>query len=496
MTVCEVRLWGSAIGAVTWDPAAGVANFAYTDEFQESGIQVAPLMMPLGPEVFRFPELARTSFHGLPGLVADSLPDRFGNAVFEAWLTSRGRKANDLNPVERLSYTGVRGMGALEFWPALETGAPAAARIELEALVELSSAVLRQREAFQARLAHNEDEQALASLLSVGTSAGGARAKAVVAWNPVTGELRSGQTDTPEGFEHWLIKFDGVSANRDKELADPEGYGLIEYAYSKLARAAGITMSECRILEEHGRHHFMTRRFDRVPREALADPSKEVARHAASGNTSELQAESTRDAKERGHHEPQRRRSSPVQGVSERDPQASQQKTTLQAFEKLHLASLGGLTHRDYNQAGAHSYEGAFDACGALGLPMASREQLFRRMLFNVFARNQDDHVKNIAFLMDKRGTWSLSPAFDLAFAHNPSGAWTHQHQMTIQGKRDHFEAADFDAVAKYAGLARGRSQTLRAEVHAAVATWPEVAAEAGVPADWAAEIARAHRQP
>jgi len=438
MTVCEVRLWGTAIGAVTWDPATSLANFAYTDEFQQSGIEVAPLEMPLGPEVFRFPELARTSFHGLPGLVADSLPDRFGNAVIEVWLASRGRKANDMNPVERLSYTGVRGMGALEFWPALETSAGPAARIELAALVELSSAVLREREGFETRLTDNADEQALASLLSVGTSAGGARAKAVVAWNPATDELRSGQTDTPEGFEHWLIKFDGVSANRDKELADPQGYGLVEYAYSKLARAAGITMSECRIFEEHGRHHFMTRRFDRVPR----------------------------------GEEP-----------------------TLQVFEKLHLASLGGLTHRDYNEAGAHSYECAFDTCHALGLPMADREQLFRRMLFNVFARNQDDHVKNIAFLMDKRGTWSLSPAFDLTFAHNPKGTWTHQHQMTIQGKRDHFETADFEAVAKSVGLARGRSATLQAEVQGAVEAWPEVAAEAGVPADWAIEIARAHRR-
>lgn len=444
MTVCEVRLWGTPIGAVTWDPAAGLANFAYTDEFQTSGIEVAPLEMPLGPEVFRFPELARTSFHGLPGLVADSLPDRFGNAVIGAWLASRGRKANDLNPVERLSYTGVRGMGALEFWPTLETGAPPAARIELAALVELSGAVLREREGFQARLADNADEQALASLLSVGTSAGGARAKAVVAWNPATGELRSGQTDTPAGFEHWLVKFDGVAANGDKELADPQGYGLIEYAYSKLAKAAGITMSECRILEEHGRHHFMTRRFDRVPR-----------------------------------------------GAAEKSASAP----PLQSFEKLHLASLGGLTHRDYNLAGAHSYEGAFDVCRALGLPMADREELFRRMLFNVFARNQDDHVKNIAFLMDKRGTWSLSPAFDLTFAHNPDGAWTHQHQMTIHGKRDHFEPADFEAVAKYAGLKRGRNKTLQAEVQAAVATWLEVAAEVGVPDDWAAAIARAHRQ-
>ncbi len=435
MSVCEVRLWGTAIGAVTWDRDAGLANFAYGESFLRSGIGPAPIAMPLGSGVLRFPELARTSFHGLPGLVADSLPDRFGNALIDAWLRGRGRMPGDFNPVERLAYTGTRGMGALEYWPTIEIGAPSPERLEVDALVRLASEVLAGRTDFAARLEPGREGAALASLLLVGTSAGGARAKAVVAWNPNTHELRSGQSEVPPGFEHWLIKFDGVSGNRDKEPADLRGYGLIEYAYSLMAARAGITMRECRILEENGRHHFMTRRFDRVP------------------------------------------------GT---DPRTGEPRT-----EKLHLASLAGLAHLDFNLAGVHSYDGAFDVCRALWLPMADREELFRRMLFNVFARNQDDHVKNIAFLMDKSGTWSLAPAFDLIFAFNPHGAWTHRHQMSINKKCDDFVPEDFAAVARHAGLKRGRDKAIQSEVRAAVATWPELAAEAGVPDDWAAEVGR-----
>ncbi|MFT5081356.1 MAG: serine/threonine-protein kinase HipA [Gammaproteobacteria bacterium] len=431
MSSCEVRLWDSAIGAVTWSD--GAASFAYTPEFRQSGIQVAPLCMPLGEQIFRFPELARTSFHGLPGLVADSLPDKFGNAVIDAWLARQGRARGDMNPVERLAYTGQRGMGALEYWPAAETGAAQNETVEVAELVRLSNAVLHEREGFQAKLDKHERDAALVSLLSVGASAGGARAKAVVAWNRGTGEMRSGQTDAPGDFEHWLIKFDGVDGNSDKELADPLGFGLLEYAYSLMAKAAGITMAECLVLEESGRHHFMTKRFDRS-----------VGKHPVSGKL---------------------------------------------RSEKLHITTLGGMAHLDFNQAGAHSYEQAFDVLRKLRLPMQDREQLFRRMAFNVLARNQDDHVKNIGFSMDKSGTWRLAPAYDLTFAYNPRGDWTARHQMSLNGKRDDFSLTDIGAVGAYADLARNRGAAIFDEVALAIGRWRDFAQEAGLPSDWAGQV-------
>lgn len=428
MTVAEVRLWGSTIAAVSVERAGEAAAFEFTPEFAASGIEVSPLVMPLSRQVYRFPALGE-AFHGLPGLLSDSLPDKFGNAVLDAWLASQGRLAQDINAVERLLYTANRGMGALEFRPALGPRGNESAAVEVDALVALANEVLRGREALRESFGDPEQERALREILRVGSSAGGARAKAVIAWNPETNEVRSGQVRAPEGFGYWLLKFDGVSANRDRELADPLGYGAIEYAYSLMARAAGIDMNECRLFEEHGRRHFMTRRFDR-----------------------------------------------------------------LDGGEKLHMQSLAALAHLDFNLAGAHSYEQALLVARRLELPQESVEELFRRMCFNVVARNQDDHVKNVAFLMDKRGRWSLAPAFDLNYSFNPNGAWTSRHQMTLQGKRDDFTLDDFRAVARSASLQRGRERQILEQVTTAVSRWPDFAAQAGVPSSQADPIRAAHR--
>lgn len=425
----EVRLWGTTIGAVALEAGDAVAAFQYAPEFLASGIEVSPLMMPLRERTYTFPELARESFHGLPGMLADALPDKFGNALIDAWLATQGRSGAGFNAVERLCYTGARGMGALEFYPRIGPRPRQAVAIEIDALVELASAVLRERDGLRGDLTAEGRGKALNDILRVGTSAGGARAKAVIAWNPATNEVRSGQVEAGAGFEYWLLKFDGVSGNRDKELDDPQGFGAIEYAYHLMARAAGITMGDCRLLEENGRRHFMTRRFDRT-----------------------------------------------VDGG------------------KLHLQSLGGLAHLDFNQAGASSYEQALQVIRRLGLPMAAVEEQVRRMLFNVVARNQDDHVKNIAFLMDRRGQWSLAPAFDVMYAYNPSGPWTATHQMTINGKRDGFTPADFEACAQVGVMKRGRSRAILDEVVAAVRRWPEFAYRAGVPEDWIRRVATAHR--
>ena len=371
------------------------AAFQYDPAFARSGIELSPLTMPLSERVYEFPALPRGTFHGLPGLLADSLPDKFGNALIDAWLATQGRTPESFGAVERLCYTGTRGMGALEFAPGLGPRPRKATRIEIDALVQLASDVLTHRNELQANFSGPARQKALNDILRVGTSAGGARAKAVIAWNRETNEVRSGQIAAGDGFDYWLLKFDGVAGNKDKELEDPKGYGAIEYAYYLMARAAGISMSECRLLEENGRRHFMTRRFDR-----------------------------------------------------------------LSGGEKLHMQSLCALAHFDFNQAGAYAYEQAMLTIRQLSLPMAAVEEQFRRMVFNIVARNQDDHVKNIAFLMDKQGRWSLAPAFDMTYSYNPSGSWTAAHQMTLNGKRDGFTLEDFEACAKASLMKRGRAKT------------------------------------
>ena len=416
-TLAEVRLWGKTIGAVSKQDGQDVANFEYDAAFAQSGIQLAPIVMPLSRRVYRFAELSRPTFHGLPGLLADSLPDKFGNALIDAWLATQGRQADSFNAVERLCYTGERGMGALEFAPITGSMAKQTTHIEVSQLVALASEVLTHRNNLQATFAAAGREDALRDILRVGTSAGGARAKAVIAWNPTTNEVRSGQVKAGKGFEYWLLKFDGVSGNKDKELEDPQGYGVIEYAYYLMALECGIDMNESRLFQENGRSHFMTRRFDRL----------------ATG-------------------------------------------------EKLHMQSLSALAHYDFNMAGAYSYEQALLVLRQLQLPMQAIEQQFRRMAFNIVVRNQDDHVKNIACLMNKAGEWSLAPAFDMTYSFNPSGAWTASHQMTLNGKRDNFTLEDFNACAKSASMKRGRAAKIVAEVQATVSEWKLFAQSAGVP--------------
>ena len=428
-TVAAVNLWGSRIGAVSIEEGGSVAAFQYDPEFVGSGIQVSPIVMPLRAQPYTFPALNPDTFRGLPGLLADSLPDRYGHALIDAWLARQGRAPQSFNAVERLCYIGRRGMGALEFAPSRGPQVSQSKEIEVAALVELASEVLTHRGNLAVSLAEPHKQEALKDILSVGTSAGGARAKAVIAWNPETKAVRSGQMDAGEGFQYWLMKFDGVSGNKDKELEDPRGYGTIELAYWHMARAAGITMTECRVLEENGRRHFMTRRFDRDHKGA-----------------------------------------------------------------KLHMQSLGALAHYDFNQAGAYAYEQALQAMRRLGLPMDSVEQQFRRMVFNVVARNQDDHVKNMAFLMSRDGRWELSPAFDVTYAYQPGGKWTNQHQMTLNGKRDEFTISDFEHVARAASMKGGRAQAILDEVRAAVAGWLDFAAQAMVDEEQARGIERAHR--
>jgi serine/threonine-protein kinase HipA len=418
VTVATVRLWGTEIGAVSLAEGERVASFEYDPAFAAGGVELSPLRMPLSRDrIYRFPKLTGGSFEGLPGLLADSLPDRYGNALIDAWLAGQGRTAESFDAVERLCYIGIRGMGGLEFEPAQGPDPNDDDELDIAALVDLAGEVLAERADFSESLAGPDRRRAMQEILRVGTAAGGARPKALIAWNPRTEEVRSDRPETPPGFEPWILKFDGVD-DRSRDLGGTKGYGAIEWTYSELARAAGIEMTPCRLLEEGDRRHFMTRRFDRT----------------ATG-------------------------------------------------DKLHIQSLAALAHLDFEFAEAHSYEQAFEVIRRLGLSAEVAEEQFRRMVFNVVGRNHDDHVKNIAFLMDRRGQWSLSPAFDLVYSFNPQGRWTAVHQMSINGKRHDFTVADLRKVATIAGLKRGAATRILKEVTAAVERWPEIAADTGIPA-------------
>jgi len=416
MNDARVVLWGSVIGAVTWLEDREIGVFQYMPDFLSSGIQLSPLITPLGEFPYEFPALARNTFKGLPGLISDSLPDRYGNAIIDAWLASQGRTAASFHSVERLCYVGTRGMGALEFQPAT-FGPPTSNRaVEVERLVGLANRILDERASLGGVFAGDDDREAINDILRVGTSAGGARAKAILAWNPGTNEFRSGQVEAGTGFEHWLLKFDGITSNRATEIATPTGYGRIEYAYHLMAVEAGIEMTTCRLHHEGGRSHFMTKRFDR-----------------------------------------------PANGG------------------KRHMQSLGAIAHYDYRQPASYSYEQAIQVIRRLGLPRKDMDQQVLRAMFNVVGRNCDDHVKNIAFLMDRRGEWRLAPAFDISYAWNPSGEWASRHQMSVNGKRDQFMREDLLALAKAADIKKVRAEQMVDRVIEAVRRWPDFAGEAGI---------------
>ena len=418
-TSAEIKMWGTSIGAVTLLDGEKYAFFEYNPSFLQTGIQVAPISMPLGSGVFRFPNLAYDSFYGLPGFLADSLPDKFGNQLINAWLAKQGRFPESFNAVERLCYTGNRGMGALEFYPLLVNEKDTSEIVNVRGLVDLASLVLQNRQNLTAVLDECDKKnlsQELTKIIKIGTSAGGARAKAVIAFNPLTKEVRSGQVESEKGFQHWLIKFSGVSGNKDKEKDDELDFGLVEYAYYLMAKEANINMSECYLLDDGINRHFMTKRFDR-----------------------------TDDGK------------------------------------KLHMQTLAGLCHFDFNQAASNSYEQVFSVMNRLRLYYPEKLDFFKRMIFNVMACNCDDHVKNVSFLMDKTGRWQLAPFYDVCFAYNPYGKWTSRHQMTINGKTSNFTKEDFSQCAKIASLRAKDVESAFEDVKNAVKKWRIFAEEVGV---------------
>ena len=402
-----VILWETEIGYLHLNDDKKYASFEYNKNFVQNGVELSPIKMPLSNRVYEFPELSNSSFKGVPGLLADSLPDKFGNAVIDQWLAKEGRLPESFNVVERLCYTGKRGMGALEYKPEFDLNGKKQDKINIAKLVDFASAVLEERKQIHLSAA---DDMNFHQLMKLGTSAGGARAKAIIAYNDNTGDIKSGQINARRGYDYWLIKFDGVSKNGDHSVEDVPEYTIIEYAYYKMALKAGIIMNECRILEENGRKHFMTKRFDRVN------------------------------------------------------------------GDKLHMQSLGALTHIDYNEPGLCSYEMAALNARKMGLPANQIEQLYRRMIFNVLAVNQDDHVKNISFLMDRTGTWELSPAYDVTFACDSKNKWLQAHQMTINGKRSNMILSDLIACGQNMDIKTSKCNRIINEVKNAVCEWDEIA--------------------
>jgi len=418
MEVASVKIWGKLIGAVAWDKANGFASFEYDPKFKQLDWDLAPLKMPISDSrnLYSFPELRKDknsafdTFRGLPGLLADALPDKYGNELINLWLAQQGRSQDSMNPVEMLCFIGKRGMGALEFEPLIIKESKRAFSVEIDSLVATAQKMLNQREAFTTIL-NKDEEQAVLDILKIGTSAGGARPKAVIAWNEKTGEVKSGQTNAPKGFEHWLIKLDGVS---DVQLGSSLGYGRVEMAYYNMATACGITMMPSRLLEENGRAHFMTKRFDRTGSEG-----------------------------------------------------------------KHHVQTFCAMKHFDYNRVNSFSYEQLFQCMRELKLSYADAEQMFRRMVFNVVARNCDDHTKNFSFLLKKDGKWELAPAYDLCHAYRPDSQWVSQHALSINGKRKDITRADLLVIGE--SIRCKKASHIIDEISDSVQQWSKFADEVAV---------------
>ena len=408
--VARVMMFGMPVGTFRWDWRYEVARFEYDNSFVTRGLEPSPLMMPVREgRIYSFAALNKDTYQGLPGMLADSLPDTYGRALFDKWLALTGRTSG--NPIETLCFLGKRCMGALEFEPAIETSYNSDTVFEIDALVDVARNALAEKSKFGVNL--NDDKKtAIAEILRLGTSAGGQRAKAIIAYNKEIGEVRSGQVNAPEGFDYYLIKLDGVSAKTG--FREIENYGRLEYSFYKLAKNCGIEMSECSLIEENGRAHFLTKRFDR----------------------------------ENG--------------------------------KKVHMQTLCGLAHYDFRIHKAYSYEQAFSVMRLLRLPYSAAQEMFRRLVFNVVVRNQDDHTKNISFLMGEDGKWRLSPAYDMGYAYKPNGGWTATHQMSVNGKFDEITRKDLLVLAE-ANNIKGAGMVID-EVCEAATHWGQIAQECGVP--------------
>ncbi len=415
-----VKMWDTKIGEVT-QLDDGYCRFIYDENFLKSNIQISPIFMPLSKNEYIFRDLSYKTFLGLPGLLADSLPDKFGTSILADWLATNGKTIDEFGPVERLLYIGTRGLGALEFFPSYikkETST----NIYLDKIVDLCNEVLNSDKHLGAK------EMDLRNLIKVGTSAGGARAKAIVAYNRSLDKFKSGQIDAGEGYDYYILKFDGITKNKDKDKIDSIYATRIEYAYYLMAINSGINMSKSELLIRDNKYHFMTKRFDRYI-------------------------------------------------------------DNLGKMKKIHMQSLCAINHLPFDKTRIFGYEQTVQIMKKMNITQSDIEQFFRRMVFNIMARNQDDHVKNISFLMDKNGNWSLSPAYDITYMYDPTGKWTNEHQMLVNGKSSDINLNDIISAGKNMNISDIKMKKIIEEVKNEINKFDLYASKAYLPKEIIDEI-------
>ena len=409
--IVQVKLYDEILGTIDWNANKGSSIFQYSNNALNREIEPSPIIMPTQERIFET-NRDHINFHNLPYLLSDSMPDDFGNTMMKEWLKQKKLSIDDINPVDRLTYVGRRGMGALEYEP-VSYKENNNYNVTISELLEVAKKVLEGKE----ETSYDDlDKDSLSDILRIGTSVGGARAKALVAIkfdsNKKITEIKSGDITQTEGYSYWLLKIDGAN---EKTLGEGEGLGKIEYAYYLLAKESGIEMSDSILFEENNRFHFLTKRFDRTDN-----------------------------------------------------------------GDKIHMQTFGALAGIDYKIQKASSYETLFRVMKRLSLPYYQFEQQYRRALFNVIARNHDDHVKNFSFLMDKVGKWKISPAYDINYSYSPGGTWTNVHQSSINNKFDNFSRDDLLSLGKTFGIKKANH--ILDEIIAAVNLWPKIATEVDIP--------------
>ncbi len=416
--VVDVLLWGTVVGSLGYAPGENrYATFEYDSHFMESGVQVSPIHAHYPPRRFIFDQAGFQSFQGLPGFIADSLPDKFGSQLIDVYMAQNGIPASEVTALDRLNYVADRGMGALEYRPGESLPLQRTA-LDLPHLAELAELVLRDKAELRERLQDANDHAAALTMIRIGSSAGGARSKALIA-RSVTGKIFDGTVNHGPGYTYWLLKFDGGS-NRDRDERDPRGMPVLEYIYSRIAAKAGIDIPRTDLISDGTDRHFLIERFDRVIRNG--------------------------------------------------------------GLDKLHYASWSGLDHADRD--GVNSYEQLILLVRKMNLGQGAETEVFRRAVFNILGRNQDDHTKNVGFLMDRLGTWTLAPAFDLTYAFDPAGRFTKNHQCWLNKKNNDFDRTDLLDFGRFCNLSGKKARAIIERIGDALAEFPTLAGDLDLPRD------------
>jgi serine/threonine-protein kinase HipA len=414
----RVSLWGTTVGYLGYPPGKNQYTvFEYDPLFMRSGIQISPIHLRYPPSQFTFDQLSYKTFHGLPGFIADSLPDKYGNQLIDIYMAGKKIPASEITALDRLNYVANRGMGALEFKPG-EILPLQRTALNLQHLSELAELVLGRKEKLHKKLVTAEDAAAALTMIRIGSSAGGARSKALVALSP-KGTILDGTVNHGPDYTYWLLKFDS-SSNKDKDATDPKGMPAVEYIYSLMAKKAGIAMPRTDIISDGSNRHFLIERFDRIIRNRKLD--------------------------------------------------------------KVHYVSWAGLSHADRD--GVNSYEQLVLLLRQMNLGHSAIKEVFRRAVFNILGRNQDDHSKNTGFLMDRMGNWRLAPAFDITYSYDPMGRWTKNHQSWLNQKNNDFQMKDLLEFGHYCELNDKTCRNIIHQIRDSLSDFPHLAREYEIPDD------------